>query len=176
MTNSGYHWYGPVIVVKSVTDYCRRRFEHTFARAYYLAVSQREDGGFYQKFLESMVDLDWSGISWMRVAFPVLLAWRLWKTRRVGNSIPLRWFRRLWVPHPRGPITPQDRWEEARGYRHQHWRSTSQLSYAQRSSRRSRRRCHGRIRSRLCRLSWNRTSNDGPFTTEGTLLPGITRH
>ncbi len=82
----------------------------------YLAVSQREDGGFYQNFW-----LDgrpyWAGVQLDEVAFPVLLTWRLWKNKALGNFLPFEMVRRACGFLIReGPITAQDRWEEARGY------------------------------------------------------------
>ena len=82
----------------------------------YLAVSQREDGGFYQNF---WIDgrPHWTGIQLDEVAFPVLLAWRLWKLGALGNFDPYPMVRRACGFLIReGPVTAQERWEEASGY------------------------------------------------------------
>jgi glucoamylase len=82
----------------------------------YLAVSQREDGGFYQNF---WIDgrPHWQGIQLDEVAFPILLAWRLWKLGALGNFDPYVMVRRACGFLIReGPVTAQDRWEEASGY------------------------------------------------------------
>jgi len=82
----------------------------------YLAVSQREDGGFYQNF---WIDgrPHWIGIQLDEVAFPVLLAWRLWKLGALGNFDPYSMVRRACGFLIReGPVTAQDRWEEASGF------------------------------------------------------------
>jgi len=82
----------------------------------YLAVSQRGDGGFYQNF---WIDgrPHWTGIQLDEVAFPVLLAWRLWKLGALGNFDPYPMVRRACGFLIReGPVTAQERWEEATGY------------------------------------------------------------
>jgi glucoamylase len=51
------------------------------------------------------------------VAFPVILAWRLWKLGALGNFDPYSMVRRACGFLIReGPVTAQDRWEEASGY------------------------------------------------------------
>jgi glucoamylase len=82
----------------------------------YLAVSQRRDGGFYQNF---WIDgrPHWIGIQLDEVAFPILLAWRLWKLGALGNFDPYSMVRRACAFLIReGPVTAQERWEEAAGY------------------------------------------------------------
>src|ERR1700752_2150446 len=82
----------------------------------YLAVSQRDHGGFYQNFWIDGRPY-WLGIQLDEVAFPVLLAWRLWKLRALGNFDPYDMVRRACGFLIReGPATAQDRWEEASGY------------------------------------------------------------
>ena len=55
----------------------------------YLAITQREDGGFYQNF---WIDGEpyWTGVQLDEVSFPIILAWRLWKADALGNFDPLR--------------------------------------------------------------------------------------
>src|SRR6266566_7321680 len=74
----GYHLVWTRDMVKCVTALLAVGDFSTPLRALiYLAVSQREDGGFYQNF---WIDgrPHWTGIQLDEVAFPVLLAWRLW--------------------------------------------------------------------------------------------------
>jgi glucoamylase len=113
----GYHLVWTRDLVKSVTGLLAAGDTSTPLRSLiYLAVSQREDGGFYQNFW-----LDgrpyWAGIQLDEVAFPVLLTWRLWKNKALGNFLPFEMVRRACGFLIReGPITAQDRWEEARGF------------------------------------------------------------
>src|SRR5574340_106408 len=82
----------------------------------YLAVSQREDGGFHQNF---WIDGQpyWQGIQLDEVSFPVILAWRLQEQGALGNFDPYPLVSRACGYLIReGPVTPQDRWEEASGY------------------------------------------------------------
>lgn len=82
----------------------------------YLACSQQADGGFPQNFWIDGTPY-WKGIQLDEVAFPIMLAWRLWKAGAL----------QLFDPYPmvraavrylieRGPITQQERWEECSGY------------------------------------------------------------
>lgn len=82
----------------------------------YLACTQREDGGFAQKF---WVDGEsfWSGSQMDEVAFPILLAHRLWKEGGLAGFDPLPIVKRAAGYLIReGPATRQERWEEASGY------------------------------------------------------------
>jgi glucoamylase len=82
----------------------------------YLAVTQREDGGFYQNF---WIDGSpyWTGIQLDEVSFPIILAWRLWKANGLANFDPYHIVRRACGYLIReGPVTKQERWEEAGGY------------------------------------------------------------
>lgn len=82
----------------------------------YLAVSQRDDGGFYQNFWIDGRPY-WQGVQLDEVAFPVILAWRLWKSSALGDFDPFEMVRRACGFLIReGPVTAQDRWEEAQGY------------------------------------------------------------
>jgi glucoamylase len=82
----------------------------------YLAVSQQEDGGFSQNFWVNGNPY-WRGIQLDEVAFPILLSLRLSR----GNAL------QDFDPYPmvlkaasyllrHGPVTEQERWEEASGY------------------------------------------------------------
>jgi glucoamylase len=142
----------------------------------YLAVSQREDGGFYQNF---WIDGHpyWTGVQLDEVAFPVLLAWRLWKHGALGNFDPYEMVRRACGFLIReGPVTAQDRWEEASGY------SPSTLAV--------------HITALICAAEFFADRGDQgtaefvrdyadfleshverwTVTTQGTLVPGVTTH
>ncbi|MGZ4811150.1 MAG: glycoside hydrolase family 15 protein [Terriglobales bacterium] len=142
----------------------------------YLAVSQREDGGFYQNFWIDGRPY-WQGVQLDEVAFPVLLAWRLWKHDALGNFDPFDMVRRACGFLIReGPVTAQDRWEEASGY------SPSTLAV--------------HITALICAAEFFADRGDQhtadfvrdyadfleshverwTVTTQGTLVPGITRH
>jgi len=82
----------------------------------YLAVSQREDGGFYQNFWIDGRPY-WTGLQLDEVSFPIVLAWRLWKENALGSFDPYVTVQRACGFLMReGPATSQDRWEEAGGY------------------------------------------------------------
>lgn len=113
----GYHLVWTRDMVKSVSGLLAVGDLATPLRALiYLAVSQRKDGGFYQNF---WIDgrPHWMGVQLDEVAFPVLLAWRLWKLGALGNFDPHGMIRRACAFLIReGPVTAQERWEEASGY------------------------------------------------------------
>ena len=82
----------------------------------YLAITQREDGGFYQNF---WIDGQpyWTGVQLDEVSFPIILAWRLWKANGLGEFDPHVTVTRACAYLIRkGPATRQERWEEAGGY------------------------------------------------------------
>ena len=82
----------------------------------YLACSQRPDGGFPQNFWINGEPY-WNGIQLDQVAFPIVLAWRLWKGGALMQFDPypmvLGAAKYLIV---QGPATRQERWEHASGY------------------------------------------------------------
>ena len=113
----GYHLVWTRDLVKSVSALLALGDTKTPLRSLiYLAVSQREDGGFYQNFWIDGRPY-WTGVQLDEVAFPILLAWRLWKADALGNFDPFDMVRRAAAYLIReGPVTAQDRWEEASGY------------------------------------------------------------
>jgi glucoamylase len=142
----------------------------------YLDVSQQQKGGFSQNF---WIDGDpyWRGVQLDEVAFPILLAWRLRRENALQDFDPYPMVMRAaayLVRH--GPVTPQERWEEVSGY------SPSTLA--------------SNIAALICAACFARERGDGAtatyleeyadflechveswtVTTEGTLLPGVTRH
>ena len=82
----------------------------------YLAIAQREDGGFYQNF---WIDGSpyWTGVQLDEVSFPIIGCWRLWKENALGEFDPyITVFRACAYLIREGPATPEERWEEAGGY------------------------------------------------------------
>lgn len=82
----------------------------------YLACTQRPDGSFAQNFWIDGTPY-WSGIQLDEVAFPVILAWRLWKMDGLGDFDIFPFVERAASFLVRyAPITQQERWEELAGY------------------------------------------------------------
>ena len=82
----------------------------------YLAVSQQEDGGFAQNFWVNGNPY-WRGIQLDEVAFPILLALRLSQQNALKDFDPYPMALKAasyLLRH--GPVTQQERWEEASGY------------------------------------------------------------
>lgn len=142
----------------------------------YLACSQRDDGGFYQNF---WIDGNayWKGIQLDETAFPITLAWRLQKAQALLDFDPWPMVRRAArYLIEQGPATAQERWEENSGY------SPSTLA--------------AHIAGLICAADMARQRGFGDMaryleeyadflechierwtvTTQGTLVPGISRH
>jgi glucoamylase len=82
----------------------------------YLAVSQHADGGFAQNFWVNG-DAYWSGIQLDETAFPILLAWRLRVEKALSDFDPFNLvLKSAGFLLRNGPVTEQERWEEASGY------------------------------------------------------------
>ncbi len=82
----------------------------------YLAVSQQDDGGFSQNFWVNGNPY-WRGIQLDEVAFPILLALRLEQLNVLQDIDPYPMVLKAagyLLRH--GPVTQQERWEEASGY------------------------------------------------------------
>ena len=82
----------------------------------YLACTQKADGGFPQNFWVTGVPY-WSGVQLDETAFPILLAYRLWRLNALGDFDALPFVERaagFLVRH--APVTQQERWEECAGY------------------------------------------------------------
>ena len=82
----------------------------------YLAVSQQQDGGFAQNF---WVDgkPHWQGIQLDEVALPIILAWQLQREKALQDFDPYAMVLKAAAFLMRhGPVTQQERWEEASGY------------------------------------------------------------
>jgi glucoamylase len=82
----------------------------------YLACTQHPDGGFAQNFWIDGTPY-WSGIQLDEVAFPIILAWRLWKLDGLGNFDIFPFVTNAAAFLVRyAPVTQQERWEENAGY------------------------------------------------------------
>jgi glucoamylase len=142
----------------------------------YLACSQRSDGGFAQNFWVNG-DPYWGGIQLDEVAFPIILCWRLWEAKALGDFDPLKFvLRAAGFLVRQAPVSQQERWEESAGY------SPSTLAAV--------------IAALVCaadiaraydheqtaafleqQADWIESHLDEWTTTnEGTLVPGIKRH
>jgi glucoamylase len=82
----------------------------------YLACTQHPDGGFAQNFWIDGTAY-WSGIQLDEVAFPIILAWRLWKLDGLGgfDILPFVIAASAFLVRY-APVTQQERWEENAGY------------------------------------------------------------
>jgi len=113
----GYHlvWTRDMVQTATALLACGRA--ETARRALvYLACTQKPDGGFAQNFWIDGTPY-WSGLQLDEVAFPLILAWRLWKAGALGNLTIFSFIERaagFLVRH--APITNQERWEENSGY------------------------------------------------------------
>jgi glucoamylase len=113
----GYHlvWTRDMVQTASAMLACGR--DETARRALvYLACTQQPDGGFAQNF---WVDGQpyWTGVQLDEVAFPIILAWRLWKAGGLGELHVFPFVERAaGYLLKKAPITHQERWEENAGY------------------------------------------------------------
>ena len=142
----------------------------------YLAITQREDGGFYQNFWIDGRPY-WTGLQLDEVSFPIIGIWRLWKSNALGNFDPcFTVYRACAYLIREGPATAEERWEEAGGY------SPSTLA--------------SNIAALICAAEMIESRGDKhtaefvrtyadfleshvekwTVTTHGSLVPGITRH
>ncbi len=113
----GYHLVWTRDMVESAMGLLAAGNNHAPLRALiYLAAGQEEDGSFPQNF---WVDGEayWKGMQLDEVAFPILLAWRLHQRSLLGQFDPRVMVRRAvgFLLHS-GPVTGEERWEEASGY------------------------------------------------------------
>lgn len=113
----GYHLVWTRDMVSSATGLLAAGNKDTALRAMiYLAVSQHADGGFSQNAWING-DSYWQGIQLDEVAFPIMLAWRLYHEKALLEFNPFPMVMRaaqFLIKH--GPATQQERWEEASGY------------------------------------------------------------
>jgi glucoamylase len=113
----GYHLVWTRDMVSSVSALVAAGDVHTALRALiFLAVSQHDDGGFAQNFWVSG-DAYWSGTQLDEVAFPMILASQLQRLGALASFDPFDMVRRgTGFLIRNGPVTQQERWEEASGY------------------------------------------------------------
>jgi glucoamylase len=113
----GYHlvWTRDMVQTATALMACGRM--ETARRALvYLACTQQPDGGFAQNFWIDGTPY-WRGKQLDEVAFPLILAWRLWKAEALGKLHMFAFVERAAGCLVRNaPITHQDRWEENPGY------------------------------------------------------------
>ncbi len=113
----GYHlvWTRDMIQSASALLACGRT-ETALRALVYLACTQHADGGFAQNFWIDGTPY-WTGIQLDEVAFPIILAWRLWKLNALGNFDIVPFVTRAASFLVRyAPVTQQERWEENAGY------------------------------------------------------------
>ena len=113
----GYHLVWTRDMVQSATAMLACGRNETALRALvYLACAQHPDGGFAQNFWIDGTPY-WSGIQLDEVAFPIILAWRLWKLDALGNFDIFAFVASAAAFLVRyAPVTQQERWEENAGY------------------------------------------------------------
>ncbi|HZL29202.1 MAG TPA: glycoside hydrolase family 15 protein [Acidobacteriaceae bacterium] len=113
----GYHLVWTRDMVQSATALLACGRIDTARRALvYLACTQRPDGGFAQNFWIDGTPY-WTGIQLDEVAFPIMLAWRLWKVDGLGSFDVLPFVTQAAAFLCRyAPVTQQERWEENAGY------------------------------------------------------------
>ena len=113
----GYHLVWTRDMIQTATAMLACRQPDTALRALvYLACTQHTDGGFAQNFWINGEPY-WSGIQLDEVAFPITLAWRLWKANELGNFEIIPFVTRAAGFLVRyAPVTQQERWEENAGY------------------------------------------------------------
>jgi glucoamylase len=142
----------------------------------YLAVSQQEDGGFSQNFWVNGNPY-WRGIQLDEVAFPILLALRLSQQNALQDFDPYPMVLKaagFLLRH--GPVTQQERWEEASGY------SPSTLAANIAGLIGAAYFCRQRANVAAAKFLEQYADfleshvEQWTVTTEGTLVPGIRRH
>ena len=113
----GYHLVWTRDMVQSATAMIACGRSETALRALvYLACTQQVDGSFAQNFWIDGTAY-WGGIQLDEVAFPIMLAWRLWKADALTGFDVLPFVERAASFLVRyAPVTQQERWEENAGY------------------------------------------------------------
>ena len=173
----GYHlvWTRDMVQTATALLACGRA--ETARRALvYLACTQQPNGGFAQNFWVDGRPY-WGGVQLDEVAFPLILAWRLWKADSLGGMDVVPFVERaagFLVRH--APITHQERWEENAGYSP----STLATVIAGLISAAEIARAHDSIELAAFLeefADWvEHHLDDWTVTNNGVLLPGVTRH
>ncbi len=142
----------------------------------YLACSQRKDGGFPQNFWLNGSSY-WTGIQLDEVAFPIVLAWRLWKAEGLGSFDPFPMVKAAAGFLVReGPTTQQERWEEASGYSPSTLAATIAALICAADFARDRREIQDACFLEDYADFLEAHIEQWTVTTQGTLVPGIARH
>ena len=113
----GYHlvWTRDMVQTATALLACGRT-ENALRALIYLACTQQPNGGFAQNFWVDGTPY-WSGIQLDEVAFPIILAWRIWKMGGLGSFDVFPFVERAAAFLVRyAPVTQQERWEENAGY------------------------------------------------------------
>ncbi len=113
----GYHlvWTRDMVQSASALLACGR-CDTALRALVYLACTQHPDGSFAQNFWIDGTPY-WTGIQLDEVAFPIILAWRLWKAGKLGDFKVFPFVETAAGFLVRyAPITQQERWEENAGY------------------------------------------------------------
>jgi glucoamylase len=113
----GYHLVWTRDMVQSATALLAcGRCETALRALVYLACTQHSDGSFAQNFWIDGTPY-WTGIQLDEVAFPIMLAWRLWKAGELQKfkAFPFVESAASFLVRY-APITQQERWEENAGY------------------------------------------------------------
>src|SRR3984885_3816612 len=142
----------------------------------YLATSQSDDGSFAQNFWVDGTPF-WSGIQLDEVAFPILLAHKLWRADGLRDFDPYPMVLKAAAYLIRqGPATRQERWEEAGGFSP----STLAVHIAALVCAANFAADRGDSNSELLLLQvadWLEANIEAwTVTNEGTLLEGVRRH
>ena len=107
----GYHlvWTRDMVQTATALMACGRT-ENALRALIYLACTQQPNGGFAQNFWVDGTAY-WGGIQLDEVAFPIILAWRLWKAGGLGSFDVMPFVERAAGFLVRyAPVTQQERW------------------------------------------------------------------
>ncbi len=173
----GYHlvWTRDMVQTAGALLACGRA--ETARRALvYLACTQQPDGSFAQNFWVDGRPY-WKGIQLDEVAFPIILAWRLWKADGLGDMDIFPFVERAaGFLVKKAPITHQDRWEENAGYSPSTLAAVvSGLICAAEMTRARDGEEHAVFLEEFA--DWiDRHLEDWTVTNDGVLLPGVKRH
>ena len=173
----GYHLVWTRDMVNSVTALLACGDTETPRRALvYLACSQRPDGGFPQNFWIDGTPY-WGGIQLDEVAFPIILAWRLWKANALSEFDPYAMVKAAATfLIMQGPMTQQDRWEENSGYSPSTLAATIAALTCAADFARSRREFDSAAFLEEYADFLESHVEAWTVTTQGSLVPGIAKH
>ena len=173
----GYHlvWTRDMVQTATALLACGR-IDTALRALVYLACTQHPDGSFAQNFWIDGTPY-WTGMQLDEVAFPIMLAWRLWKANALENFhvIPFVELAAGFLVRY-APITQQERWEEVAGYSPSTLAAViSALVCAADLARAHQAPELGQFLEE--HADWIESHLDEWTTTgDGTLLPGVSRH